>query len=125
MPDIAEQLFEAIDAIVAERLRALKYDKTVVATVIDADKAAYGKYRVTTDDNITFYAYADTSQYTIQDKVYIRIPESDYTKQKIITGRYIPESNTTMLQDYSSRNIAEVLQEYQQKIDELTQSLNG
>ena len=99
--EISEQLFKAIDAIVMERIRVLAYDKTVVATVIENDNAPYGKYRVTTDDNITFYAYADTSKYKLQDKVYVRIPESNYTKQKIITGYYVPEGNTKILSDYS------------------------
>lgn len=100
--EISEQLFKAIDAIVMERIRTLQYDKTVVATIIENDKAPYGKYRVTTDDNITFAAYADTSKYLLQDKVYIRIPEGDYTKQKIITGYYIPEGNTLLLKDYKA-----------------------
>ncbi|MBR2247115.1 MAG: hypothetical protein IJ880_08840 [Bacilli bacterium] len=99
--DISEQLFEAIDAIVMERIRVLKYDKTVIATIIENDSAPYGKYKVTTDDNITFTAYADTSRYLLKEKVYVRIPEGDYTKQKIITGYYIPEGNTTVLKDYS------------------------
>ncbi len=78
--DISEQLFQAIDAIVMERIRVLKYDKTVVATIIENNKAPYGKYKVTTDDNITFFAYADTSKYNLHAKVYVRIPEGDYTK---------------------------------------------
>ena len=101
--DISEQLFQAIDAIVMERIRVLKYDKTVIATIIDNENAPYGKYKVTTDDNITFYAFADTSKYALHDKVYIRIPEGDYTKQKIITQRYIPEYNNQILEDYSKK----------------------
>lgn len=99
--DISEQLFQAIDAIVMERIRVLKYDKTVIATIVENDKARFGKYKVTTDDNITFYAYAETSKYILHEKVYVRIPEGDYTKQKIITGRYIPEYNEQLLKDYS------------------------
>ncbi len=98
--DISEQLFQAIDAIVMERIRVLKYDKTVVATIIENNKAPYGKYKVTTDDNITFFAYADTSKYNLHAKVYVRIPEGDYTKQKIITGYYIPENNEQFVKDY-------------------------
>ena len=107
--DIAEQLFEAIDAIVKERIRVLKYDKTVVATIIENQDAPYGKYKVSTDDNITFFAYADTSKYELKDKVYVRIPEGDYTKQKIITGYYIPEGNTNILKDYSGTVKAAVM----------------
>ena len=101
--EISEQLFQAIDAIVMERIRVLKYDKTVIATIIDDKNALYGKYKVTTDDNITFLAYADTSKYQNHDKVYVRIPEGDYTKQKIITQRYIPEYNSSILEDYAGQ----------------------
>lgn len=123
--DISEQLFEAIDAIVMERIRVLKYDKTVIATIIEDDKAQYGKYKVSTDDNITFYAYADTSQYVIHDKVYVRIPEGDYTKQKVITGLYIPEGNTQTLSDYASITLQEYISKTEKKITNLTEQLNN
>ena len=91
--EISEQLFQAIDAIVTERLRILSYDKTVIARIIDNTNAIYGKYKVTTDDNITFYAYSEDTTYTASERVYVRIPGNDYTKQKIITGRYIVEAS--------------------------------
>lgn len=78
--EITQQLFKAIDAIVDERLRALPYDKTIVCTIVDIKNADYGKYQVTTDNNITFYAYSDNTQYKLKDRVYVRIPEDNYTK---------------------------------------------
>lgn len=105
--DISEQLFQAIDAIVMERLRVLPYDKTVIATIVENKDAPYGKYKVTTDDNITFYAFADTSKYALKEKVYIRIPQGDYTKQKIITGWYIPDGNTQLLKDVIVKKTSE------------------
>ena len=80
--DISEQLFQAIDAIVMERIRVLPYDKTVVATIIENNKAPYGKYKVTTDDNITFYAFSEVTNYPLYTRVYVRIPQGDYTQQK-------------------------------------------
>ncbi len=97
--ELSEQLFEAIDAIVIERLKKLDFDKTVLATIINIDKSKYGCYEVSTDNNIIFKAYTDISNYQIGDKVYIRIPGGDYTKQKIITGNYIPEDKKKILQD--------------------------
>ena len=90
--ELSEQLFEAIDAIVKERLRHLDFDKTIIATITDTSKSLYGRYQVTTDSNIIFTAYADITSYNLGDKVYIRIPGGDYTKQKVITGRYIEEN---------------------------------
>lgn len=98
--ELSEQLFEAIDAIVKERLKRLDFDKTIVATITDVSKNIYGRYQVTTDSNIIFTAYADITTYKLNDKVYIRIPGGDYTKQKVITGRYIPENiQTTIPED--------------------------
>lgn len=129
--DISEQLFQAIDAIVMERIRVLKYDKTVIATIIENDKALYGKYKVTTDDNITFYAYADTNKYILHDKVYVRIPEGDYTKQKIITGKYIPEYNDLLLTDETDSFKAKItailnaLNKNEEKIQVLEKKINN
>lgn len=103
--EITEQLFEAIDAIVQERLRQLPYDKTVVATIINNSSAAFGKYKVTTDDNITFDAYSEVTTYPTQTKVYVRIPQNDYTKQKIITGRYIPSGATASISEVKNSDL--------------------
>ena len=97
--EITEQLFKAVDTIVNERLRQLPYDKTIVATIIDIHDAVIGKYKVSTDNNIIFYAYAYDTSYQLDTKVYVRIPENDYTKQKIITGRYIPNNNNQAISD--------------------------
>lgn len=91
--EMTTQLFEAIDAIVTERLRTLPYDKTVVATIIETKDSANYKYRVTTDDNITFDAYSDITTYKIGTRVYVRIPQGDYTKQKMITQKWVPLFN--------------------------------
>lgn len=120
--EISEQLFQAIDAIVTERIRVLEYDKTVVATIIDNSQALYGKYKVTTDDNITFYAYAEITTYPLKEKVYIRIPGNDYTKQKIITGRYIQEDRTIFVPELTSstmESMRKLLKQYEERIKDL------
>lgn len=91
--EMTTQLFEAIDAIVTERLRILPYDKMVIATIVDNTYAEHYKYKVTTDDNITFDAYSDVKTYTIGTRVYVRIPQGDYTQQKVITQQWVPIYN--------------------------------
>ena len=81
--EMTEQLFEAIDAIVTERLRTLPYDKMVVASILKRtsyiiDGSTNYKYRVSTDDNIQFDAYSSTN-YSLGTRVYVRIPQGDYT----------------------------------------------
>lgn len=103
--ELSEQLFEAIDAIVKERLKNLDFDKTIIATIIDNSKHLYGCYKVTTDNNLSFIAYADVTGYNVGDRVYIRIPGGDYTKQKVITGRYIQENRKTQVPDIKTETI--------------------
>ena len=98
--EITEQLFEAIDAIVKERVRVLPYDKTVIATITNIDNAKFGKYVVTTDTNIEMIAYSENPNYELGDQIYVKIPQNDYTKHKIITDRYIPDNLTEPLSGY-------------------------
>ena len=91
--EMTEQLFEAMDAIITERLRTLPYDKTLVATITDNSKANHYKYQVTTDDNIQFDAYSSVTNYEVGTRVYVRIPQGDYTKQKMITELWVPIYN--------------------------------
>lgn len=88
--EIREQLFRAIDAIVENRIMALGFDKTVIATIINSTNAREGIYTVTTDDNITFDAYSDQINLYDNLQVYVRIPQGDYTKRKFITNLYEP-----------------------------------
>ena len=106
--DISEQLFQAVDAIVQERLKQLNFDKTIIATITNNDKRNFGCYQVSTDNNINFKVYSEIKKYNIGDKVYIRIPEGDYTKQKVIIGRYISEDRNTIIPELESEQINEL-----------------
>ncbi len=90
--EMTAQLFEAIDAIITQRLRNLPFDRTVTAHITDVSAIAHHKYQVTTDNNIVFDAYS-IDNYNLGDYVYVRIPEGDYTKQKVITGLFVPIYN--------------------------------
>ena len=103
--EIVEQLFEAIDAIAIKRLENVQFDKTIIGTITDNSRADYGRYQVTTDNNIRFTAYSDIVTYGIGDKVYIRIPDNDYTKQKVIIDRYIPDNQNTMVQETKLKQV--------------------
>lgn len=91
--DYAENLFQAVDTIVAERVKNLPYDHTVVATVLDASNAYTGTYKVTTDNNAKFTAYSDIKTYNAGDRVYVRIIDTDYYSSKTIVGKYIEPVN--------------------------------
>lgn len=93
----SEALFQSIDTIVSERVRHLPYDRTIVATITNNDDAQSGKYEVTTDNNTSFYAYSSSPNYNIKEKVYVRIPDGDYTKQKVIVDKYIAEYDSSII----------------------------
>lgn len=89
--DYAENLFQAVDTIVNERIKNLPYDRTIRAKIYDNSQAYYGLYQVTTNDVDYFNAYSDDISYNIGDEVYVRIPKAEYTEQKVIISKYIPE----------------------------------
>lgn len=91
--DYAENLFQAVDTIVAERIKNLPYDHTVIATVLDASNAYTGTYKVTTDNNAKFTVYSDVKTYNAGDRVYVRIIDTDYYQSKTIVGKYIEPVN--------------------------------
>lgn len=90
--DYSEVLFQSIDTILAQRLKNLPYDRTIVVTITDNSRAISDNvYRVTTDDFTQFYAYSEDISYANGDRVYVRLPAGDYSQQKIIIGKYITE----------------------------------
>ena len=112
--DISEQLFQAIDAIIQERFKQLNIDRIIVATITNNDRRKIGCYQVSTDNNIQFKVYSEITRYKVGDKVYVRIPDGDYTQQKVIIGRYIPENNQTIITEIGS-----------EQLDSLTKTVNN
>lgn len=132
--EITQQLFKAIDAITDEKMRTLPYDKTIVATIVSNKDANVGKYQVTTDNNITFYAYSDITQYKVKERVYVRVPENDYTKQKVITGRFIAESRNIEVQkiwatpdnnETLSKEITVLKKDFKEQLENNNKDLNA
>lgn len=87
--ELTQRLFEAVDTIIGERISSLPYDQTIVCKIIDDQDKANGIYTVSHNFDTTFTAYADFTGFEVDDEVYVRIPEGDYTKQKVITGKYL------------------------------------
>lgn len=90
MIDYNEILCEAIDTIVQQRLAAMKFDETIICTIIDDKRKEFGRYLVRYG-SLTFEAYSDNTTYAINTQVYVLIPRGDYTQQKLILNKYIPE----------------------------------
>lgn len=107
---VTENLFQAVDTIIKQRVQNLPYDQTIICTVVDDSNAEYGKYIVESnynnlgseDNRIKFTVYSDNPNYTNGDRVYVRIPAGDFTQQKVITGAYV--SDTTGKDDALTSN---------------------
>lgn len=90
---ITSQILKGIDTIVEQRISELNYDITVEAVInglVDLDK---GEYKVKYNGNI-FSAFSSDLNYTykIGDNVYLKIPEGDFTKKKIIEDKVSSKS---------------------------------
>lgn len=86
--DYGKTFLEATQIIVDGALSGLEYDKTVICTIINDEKAYRGEYTVN-DGSSTFLAYSDNTDYSKGTSVYVSIPNGDYSKQKLITGKYL------------------------------------
>lgn len=74
---------QAIDTIVKQRLSEIKFDETILCTIIDDSKREFGCYRVQYG-GLTFEAFGENRNYRNGEQVYVLIPKGDYTQQKII-----------------------------------------
>lgn len=88
MSNVSENLFQAMDIIIAERLNGLNYDKTILCKIEDDSKKDKGEYTVT-DGASTFIAISKDATYTKGSSVYVTVPTGDFNQQKLIVGRYI------------------------------------
>lgn len=79
-------VLEAVNIITDSKLKNLKFDKTIIATIKDIVDPNQGKYRIEYEAG-SFYAYTDTEVYSKGESVYVNIPEGDYSNKKFITGR--------------------------------------
>lgn len=87
MNNISEQLLQAMDIITEEKVRQLKYDKTIQATVYSIVDVDTGEYKVRYNGNIFSAFSEDTSKsYSIKDAVYVKVPEGNFSNKKLITS---------------------------------------
>jgi hypothetical protein len=75
--DIAEQICLAVDEIIKKRLEDIKYDTTIVGTIVDNTDAKLYRY-ICSNGSSNFIAYSKDTTYKIGDSVQITIPNNDY-----------------------------------------------
>lgn len=90
MMDISENLFLAVDEIIKRRLESVNYDTTIICTIKDNSNAAKNEYTCS-NGSAEFKAYSADTTFKIDESVQVMIPNNDYSRQKIIIGRYVAE----------------------------------
>ena len=105
--DYAEELFNAVEVLLNKKIETVKFDETIVATVIDASKADIGVYTVTTG-NAKFVAYSSETVYRENDMVLVTIPQGNYNNQKVIIGKSVDDLNTPMVYKSPFQSIIDV-----------------
>ena len=88
MSNVSENLFQAMDIIIAERLNGLNYDKTILCKIEDDSKKDKGEY-IVSDGSSSFIAISKDATYMNGASVYVTVPTGDFNQQKLIVGRYI------------------------------------
>lgn len=85
-----EALLKAVDTLVTKRTNDLKLDKTITCIVKNNIGTRFGKplYQVKYEGGeFTALAQNATDSYQPNTKVYVMVPQNDFSKQKIILGR--------------------------------------
>lgn len=87
-----EQIFQAVDVILTERLKDVQYDSTMICTVVDDSKKEQGYYTVS-NGNVKFEAYTNDTSFKNDDQVRVSILNGDFSQKKFIDGEYIGDNN--------------------------------
>lgn len=79
-----DELLQSIDMIVSQRVQDVKFDKTIVGTVIEVKDNIYTvEYEAM---KLVCYPLNET-EYKEKDEVYVLIPQGDFNLRKVITGK--------------------------------------
>lgn len=92
--DYNEILLQAMDTLIQHRLQGLEFDRTVKCQIIQ-DKGQ-GVFIVKENDSVQYEASATNTinapEYKVDDWVYVLIPSGDYSRYKMIVGKYTDDN---------------------------------
>ena len=91
-----DNLFQALDIILDQRLQNMNYDKTDICIITDDKDAKNGHYWVSPNNGETRYeAYSESEEYKKGESVRVSILNGDYTQKKFIVGKYVVDDAIT------------------------------
>ena len=83
---LQEKLLEANSIITNKIIEGISFDKTITCNIIDDTYKKEGKYIVSNGAQ-EFTAYSTVTNYSVNNTVYVTIPNGNYENQKIIIGK--------------------------------------
>lgn len=88
MNSLTENVLSSMDIIFDHKVAGLKFDATIEGIITDVSGAGNSLSYMINYNNKEFLAYSSNIElkYEIGDKVYVKIPNNDWTSRKIITG---------------------------------------
>lgn len=110
--DYLNSLNEAMAIHAKKAVEGLEFDRTELAEIVDITNRDKGQYQVF-NGSVRYYAYSENTSYTLGSKVYVTIPNNDYSQQKLIKGKYKSDDGDTGIAWISP------LQNYQPTTDNL------
>ena len=103
---VQDNVLGAMDIIASSMVSNLKLDKTVQAVVQEVVNMTTGEYRVEYNGNIvTAFALNTDDTYSVNEKVFLKIPENDMNNKKFIEGRASSSSLSDLQQTELSNSI--------------------
>lgn len=104
---VQDNVLGAMDIIASSMVSNLKLDKTVQAVVQEVVNMTTGEYRVEYNGNIvTAFALNTDDTYSVNEKVFLKIPENDMNNKKFIEGRASSSSLSDLQQTELSNTIS-------------------
>ena len=104
---VQDNVLGAMDIIASSMVSNLKLDKTVQAVVQEVVNMTTGEYRVEYNGNVvTAFALNTDDTYSVNEKVFLKIPENDMNNKKFIEGRASSSSLSDLQQTELSNSIS-------------------
>lgn len=101
MTDYNEIWLQSMDILINKKIESIRFDETINAVIINADRAEYGEYTVSTGA-ASFKVYSNDAKYVLNDKVMVTIPQGNYDNTKFIIGKQPSKENQNKPLSYVS-----------------------
>lgn len=98
--DYAEQILQAVDIVVGQRLNDIHFDKSENCTIVSDKDKKNGCYEVS-NGSTRYNAYVevtgsnDIPDYKVNDTVQVRIPNGDFSQKKYIVCKCVIDNDTS------------------------------